>query len=120
MAKLAAQAPELFRYFSPRHCRLLSVRADGRTLSRSPASPRWTHFRQKRADSTLAEWAKAAQARYDALPAWAKECKTLPTLAELERMAFTGRALTVTGDEVEEDGTGKDGAPSWLRALGFI
>ena len=43
-----------------------------------------------------------------------------PTEKALERMVHDGIAKTVTGETVEPDGTGFDGAPSWLLALGYI
>ena len=49
-----------------------------------------------------------------------EECLAPPDEEELEDMHSDGCCDTVTGDSVEPDGHGPDGAPSWLLALGFI
>lgn len=41
-------------------------------------------------------------------------------MRQLEAWAGDSVCETVTGDTVEPDGTGADGAPSWLLALGMI
>ena len=38
----------------------------------------------------------------------------------LEQWCFDGACETVTGHQVEPDGFGPDGSPSWLLALGLI
>jgi hypothetical protein len=43
-----------------------------------------------------------------------------PSMGTLERWTSDGVAKTVTGERVEPDGHGSDGAPSWLLALGYI
>lgn len=44
-----------------------------------------------------------------------------PGMRSLEMMSENARATTVTGKRnVEPDGYGPDGSPSWLLALGFI
>lgn len=43
-----------------------------------------------------------------------------PTEQTLERWGRADYARTVTGEKVELDGIGSDGAPSWFLALGMI
>lgn len=43
-----------------------------------------------------------------------------PTEAALEKMDDQGHCKTVTGYKVEPDGTGPDGSPSWLLAMGMV
>lgn len=43
-----------------------------------------------------------------------------PSLKTLEKWSMDGVAKTVTGERTEPDGTGTDGAPSWLLAIGVI
>jgi hypothetical protein len=43
-----------------------------------------------------------------------------PSLAELEDWNNDGICESITGDTVEPDGHGPDGAPSWLLAMGMI
>lgn len=92
MAKLSAHGREVGRFFDPRRCRLTAVMADGSILGR---------LRER-------------------LPAWALTVKRLPSEATLREAVFDGVCESVTGDTVEPDGYGPDGAPSWLRALGMI
>jgi hypothetical protein len=48
------------------------------------------------------------------------EIHELPSLAELEEWMLDSVCERPTGDSVEPDGQGPDGAPSWLLALGLI
>lgn len=41
-------------------------------------------------------------------------------MKQLEHWAYDSVCESVTGDDVEPDGEGPDGAPSWLRALCLI
>jgi hypothetical protein len=43
-----------------------------------------------------------------------------PRGGTLQRWASDGYCKTVTGEKVEPDGWGTDGAPSWMNALGLI
>lgn len=43
-----------------------------------------------------------------------------PSLATLNKWSNDGIARTPTGERVETDGIGTDGAPSWLVVLGLI
>ena len=43
-----------------------------------------------------------------------------PTMNKLEKMMSDAVATTVTGQRTEPDGTGSDGSPSWLLAMGLI
>ncbi len=43
-----------------------------------------------------------------------------PSLSTLNKWTMDGIAKTVTGQRTEPDGTGSDGSPSWLLAIGVI
>ena len=43
-----------------------------------------------------------------------------PSIEDLEDWSCDGICETVTGHITEPDGTGPDGSPSWLLALGYI
>lgn len=51
---------------------------------------------------------------------WAGERFKTPTFSELESWVYDSVCESLTGDRVEPDGTGPDGAPSWLLALHLI
>jgi len=120
MAKLSAHGTEIIRYFSPTRYALLSVRSDGHTLARTPYSDGWKLHRRKKADVQLADWQARKLAHANSLPAWCRAVTGMPSLRQLEEWASEGTCETPTGDTVETDGEGPDGAPSWLRALGLI
>ena len=44
----------------------------------------------------------------------------LPDMEELEEWMFDSVCETPTGNDVEPDGYGPDGVPSWLLLLGLI
>jgi hypothetical protein len=43
-----------------------------------------------------------------------------PSISTMEKWSDDGVAKSITGERVEPDGTGPDGAPSWMLALGYI
>lgn len=120
MAKLSAHGAEIGRYFSPRYRRLIAVMADGVLLARTVHSGGWRLFSRKKPDVPLDEWRKRKLEMIANLPAWARECKSLPSIATLEHWMMDGICESISGDSVEPDGLGPDGAPSWLLALGLI
>jgi hypothetical protein len=120
MPRIAAHGPELARYFDPAHHALMSVRADGTTYIRTIASGDWHLWRRKKVDLPLEEWRVKKLAMVVALPAWCQVVKALPTMKQLELWTYDSICETPTGDRVEPDGTGPDGTPSWLMALGMI
>lgn len=44
----------------------------------------------------------------------------VPDEQQIESWVFDSICETPTGDEVEPDGVGPDGVPSWLLLLGFV
>lgn len=119
MAKLAANAPELHRYFSTRYRALISVRADGVVLYRTSFAG-WRVLTRKKADAPLARWRESREKLYNGLVEWKRAVRTIPSQATLERWDADGICETPTGERVEPDGTGRDGVPSWLVVLGMI
>lgn len=53
-------------------------------------------------------------------PAWALKVKSMPSIRTLEEWVSDCGCETVTGEWVEPDGIGRDGAPAWLRTLRMI
>jgi len=51
---------------------------------------------------------------------WILKVDHLPSVKSLERWANSDLVPTPTGYEVEPDGVGPDGVPSWLRILCMI
>src|SRR5262249_56408059 len=51
---------------------------------------------------------------------WILKVDHLPSVKSLERWANADLVPTRTGHEIEPDGVGPDGVPSWLRILGMI
>lgn len=116
---LEPTAPEFLRYFSPRDRCLVSCREDG-TVHVQRWGESWRLFARKKPAISLADWQAAKHDAVSRLPAWAAGIAELPTQAELEEWIFDGLCETPSGDSVEPDGVGPDGAPSWLRCLGLI
>ena len=111
---------ELFRYLCQRAQGLLSVRADGTVYRKTPSCADWTLYAKKKDDLSLEEWLERKVAQKLKLPAWQRDIKELPSEGSLASWMFDGVAESVTGDTVEPDGHGPDGAPSWLVALGLV
>lgn len=111
-------APELHCYFENR--RLISVRANGVVLQKQVGDRQWQPYTRKKPEVLLGDWIAMRRARYEAAPWWARAITKLPSEAELAEAVSDGVCPTVTGDDVEPDGYGPDGAPSWLLALGLI
>nr|WP_294546904.1 hypothetical protein [uncultured Rhodopila sp.] len=120
MAKLSAHGrTEKFRYFSPKHRCLLAFMSDGVILRRTAYSNGWKVAGKCKipVDQRVAH----IQATMEKWPSWLCEIKTLPSVRTLERWLHEdGMCETPSGDTVEPDGTGSDGAPSWLRLLRMI
>lgn len=110
---------ELFRYFSPSRRFLVSVRDNGESWAKTSGSKWFLSFRKKD-DAPYERWLAGKREKYESLPAWAKNVRSIPSAATLDKWSNDGVCRTVTGDMVEPDGEGPDGAPSWLVALGLI
>ena len=82
--------------------------------------PKWRVVRRKKPEVDLATWKHHKIERLMELPAWRRNVKCLPSMKQLERWAYDSVCESVAGDDVEPDGTGPDGSPSWLVALCLI
>ena len=120
MAKVSAHGTELLRYFSTTRFRLFSLRSDGTVLAKSTYSNGWKLYARKKASVSMEDWEAAHRRQRAKQPAWAQVCTSIPSLRQLEEWASEAGCGTPTGEYVEHDGAGADGAPSWLRALGMI
>jgi hypothetical protein len=118
MAKISANGTELFRYL--KGGRLYSIRSNGVTLARTAYHRTWFVAARKKPEVPMADWVAAKRKRYEAVPVWARDVKSIPSINRLERMVSDCLAETVTGYQVEPDGHGPDGSPSWLLALGLM
>lgn len=110
---------EIGRYFSPALCALVSVRDNGSVLTRSIGSA-WTLHSRKKPEVPLTEWLKHKRETINALPTWKLAVRHLPSQDQLVQWMKSGFSKTPTGYEVEPDGIGPDGVPSWPRLLGLV
>jgi len=96
---------------------------DGVTLRRTPERP-WKVFRRLKPGYSLAEWRAKKENGLRELQAkepWRFGHKSIPSMRTLEAwLRDDGTCETPSGDTVEPDGTGPDGAPSWLRYFSLI
>jgi len=118
MAKISIHGTEIARCLV--NGRLVSVRSDGTVLHMDVHDRKWRIRGTKKPSLTLAEWTEKKKEWAESLPFWARNVKSLPSHRRLAEWASDSVCETVTGDTVEPDGTGPDGAPSWLVALGMI
>jgi hypothetical protein len=120
MAKLSAHGDVLIRFLSPRGC-LKAYCADGKVLARTVYSNGWKLAGKLKPNITPAEAAANVRRFYtqNGEP-WRLDIKSIPSQCTLERWNEDGGCETVTGEWVEPDGVGSDGAPSWLRAMALI
>lgn len=119
MAKLSAHGEEVIRYLSFKRRGLISVRSDGTLLRRDPWSGGWKLHARIKPGVDLERWIADRKARYQTAPAWMKQV-ALPSAETLREWESNGIAETPTGYEVEPDGHGPDGSPSWFLVLGLI
>lgn len=119
MAKLSAHGRPFLTYFHARRRALLSVHPDGTTLFRTPFQG-WKVLARKKAEVPLEQWKESKRRQFEAQPHWAKDITKLPSQATIEHWMMDGVAETVEGDDIEPDGIGANGSPSWLLALGLI
>lgn len=112
---------ELLRFFSTTARKLVSLRADGSMMVQEVGGD-WKKARghKTRPDLSVEQFIATVKERYYALPRWAQEIKDLPSMDELGEWVVDSVCETPSGDTVEPDGHGPDGAPSWLLALGLI
>jgi hypothetical protein len=121
MAKISAHPTAFETYLDAGG--LCAVCPDGVTLRRTPASG-WKVFRKAKTDRPLSVWREhkeQALANLRARDPWRFGHKSIPSMRTLERWAMEdGTCETPSGDVVEPDGTGPDGAPSWLKYFSLI
>ena len=120
MAELSANGHEVARYFDPTRGVLVSVRSNGKRLYRGVGTPCWRVLATKNAAVSLDQWLSSKLRYMNNLPWWCSQVKSLPSLATLQEWQTDSICETVTGDQVEPDGHGPDGAPIWLVALRMI
>jgi hypothetical protein len=116
----ASHGTEELRYFDPARCCLVSVLREGLVLYMGAEDANWRLARRKKPEIDTEQWLASRRRRTAGLPSWAQDVQILPSFEELEFWMCDGVAETITGDQVEPDGNGPDGAPSWLLALGLL
>lgn len=117
---LPAGYTEELRYFHPSRHAMMAVTREGVVLTREAFDDDGRIFARKKDGVAYDDRIAVKRTAIARLPAWAAEIKEIPSPEEIERWLFDGVCPTPTGDEVEPDGQGPDGAPSWLVALGLI
>lgn len=121
MAKKSAHGEPFATYLA--HGGLCAVFPDGVTLRRTPASG-YKVFRKIKAGVSLEQWRANKESKLVDLKAkdpWRFGHRRIPTMRTLEQwMHEDGTCETPSGDVVEPDGSGPDGAPSWLRFCNLI
>lgn len=113
-------AAEFLRYFSLRYHGLMSCRNDGTVMILRLEDEDWKLFGRKKPEVALEDWIADSRKMVAALPAWCQKVTELPSLEKIEEWTFDGDVETPSGDTVDPDGVGPDGAPSWLRCLGMV
>lgn len=119
MAKLSVHGEELIRFFDPRRCMLKAYMADRTVLGRRIGSG-WKVVARIKPEVTVEQAVANRRAWLAKQPAWVQKVKSLPSMRSMERWQMDDICETPSGDRVEPDGTGPDGAPSWLVLAGFI
>lgn len=121
MSEVVQSEPaEFARFFSIKDRGIVSYRGDGRIFRLALGQVDFAPYRTKKADFPIEEWIAAKKRYLQTISRWCFEATELPSLEELEEMCSYGTVTTPTGHEVEPDGVGPDGVPSWLRCLGMI
>lgn len=117
---LLSQYTILLRYFSPSRRALVAIAAEGVVLQRRIDDDDRKIAARRKPEHPYEKWIEAKRSEVARLPAWAASIDELPSLEDIENWITDSVCPTPTGDEVEPDGVGPDGAPSWLLALGLI
>lgn len=120
MAKLSAHGGEVIRFFDPRRCMLKAYMADGKILGRTIFSGGWKVVGRLKPGVSPQEAAENRRRWLATQPAWVSKVKSFPSQRTLEQWHSDGGCETPSGDWVEPDGDGPDGAPSWLKLCGCI
>jgi len=120
MAKISAHGKIVFQFLASNGT-LVAYCEDKVTLYRSPYLGGWKIRGKIKADRTVEQAAGNTRRIYcEKGQTWRLNVKRMPSVRTLEKWASEGVCETVTGEIVEPDGIGRDGAPSWLRALCMI
>jgi hypothetical protein len=120
MAKVSAHGKIVFQFLAS-NGQLIAYCEDKTTLFRSPYTSGWKIRGKIKPDRTVEQATDNIRtAMRNKNETWRLNVKRMPSLRTLEEWASEGVCETVTGDTVEPDGIGRDGAPSWLRALCMI
>jgi hypothetical protein len=114
------QYTPVLRYFSPAKHALVTLTKEGLTLIRRVDDDDWQIAARKKEALSYDEWIAIKKKNIAQLPAWATEIQELPAPEEIEDWIADGVCQTPTGYDVEPDGRGPDGVPSWLLLLGLI
>ena len=101
------------------HRGIASARDTGQTMLYEPFGG-WKPFRRKKDHVMIEDWKDDLSKRLIAMPKWATDVDYLPTEDDLKDAVSDGVCATPSGDDVEPDGHGPDGAPSWLMVFGLI
>ena len=80
----------------------------------------WTVLSRKKAECALEQWLANKDAALNSLARWQLDIGELPSLQVLVAWHEDSVCEPPTGHRMEPDGTGPDGAPSWLRSLHLI
>ncbi|ACB97277.1 hypothetical protein [Beijerinckia indica] len=114
------QYTEVKRYFSPKYRGMIVIAQEGVQLLHRLEDDDWKVLRRKKENVLIEEWLNNRKQEMANRPAWALDVQELPSMEQLEEWLSDGQCETPTGHEVEPDGHGPDGSPSWLLALGLI
>ncbi|HUZ92205.1 MAG TPA: hypothetical protein VMU78_09935 [Methylocella sp.] len=117
---LLDQYTPVLRYFSPAKRALVTLTKEGATLIRRLEDDDWKIAARKKQALSYDEWIAIKRNNIAQLPAWALDVQDLPSLEDIETWVADGLCQTPTGHDVEPDGHGPDGVPSWLLLLGMI
>ncbi len=135
MAKLSANGREIVRCLSVTRRALVSYRIggkiayatgqgpsaegtplDGKILTRTP----WGPWRLAARFDSRVLTEERIRAGYDKMAEWKKQ-SSIPSRDQINRWLFDDAVCeTPSGDMVEPDGIGPDGAPSWAKFFGMI
>ena len=93
---------------------------DGSVISRNTQVEKVYFINDRIAEITFTNLTRKIKLRNYNLGKYIKGFMKEPSLSTLKKWESEGYCKTVTGEIVEPDGIGSDGAPSWLLVLGYI
>jgi hypothetical protein len=110
---------EIAHYLNDR-AQFCVVFEDGTTVYQTVDDREWRVRARIKQGVELDKWRKAKMAKLAKMEAWRLEIVELPSMDQVREWATDSVCETTSGDEIEPDGYGPDGAPSWLVALCLI